>query len=133
MSTHRIVTPANCPIAVYAHDESGRCMDAHGFTMTTCGKCGGYGYLSGYEFSDGARCWRCNARGYYYTPKVEEARAAFLADLKAKRPTDIAAYWKAARSKVESDVADKIKAQVAEYNAKVREEQTGECTQPAMA
>lgn len=119
MSTHKVITPANCAIAVYAHDETGRHMDAHGFTVTTCGKCGGYGSLAGYEFSDGARCWRCSKRGYYYTPKVAEARSAFVADLKARRATDIVAYWKASRSKVEADVAEKVSAQVAEYNAKL--------------
>jgi len=30
-----------------------------------CPKCGGIGYLHGYEHVDGARCWKCNASGFY--------------------------------------------------------------------
>jgi|GEM_PF-4893699 len=32
--------------------------------MKLCGKCGGTGYLPGYEMIDGARCWGCMRRGY---------------------------------------------------------------------
>ena len=28
-----------------------------------CQKCGGSGYLHGYEFIDGGRCWRCGGTG----------------------------------------------------------------------
>jgi len=51
-----------------------------------CPKCAGTGYLPGYEFIDGARCWRCNATGYSthrykkmtpeYEAKLETARVA---------------------------------------------------------
>ena len=30
-----------------------------------CPKCGGKGYIPGYEFIDGARCWKCNATGSF--------------------------------------------------------------------
>ena len=29
------------------------------FSSNVCRKCGGTGYLNGYEHIDGARCWRC--------------------------------------------------------------------------
>jgi hypothetical protein len=109
----RVATPGACRIVVYIHKDTGRTMDAHGFTVTCCGKCGGHGHLAGYEFSDGARCWRCNARGYYYTPAVLRERSAFVADLKAKRPVDISANWRASRSRVEPDVAEVINKQIA--------------------
>lgn len=51
-----------------------------------CPKCGGTGYLPGYEFIDGARCWKCGATGRHphgwkeYTPeysaKLAEKRLA---------------------------------------------------------
>jgi hypothetical protein len=94
-------------------------MDTHGFTVTCCGKCGGHGYLAGYEFSDGARCWKCGARGYYYADRVMAARSTFLADLKGGKATDIDIYWKAARSKIEDDVAEKLREQISEYNVQV--------------
>lgn len=33
------------------------------FASNVCRKCGGKGYLFGYEHIDGARCWRCGATG----------------------------------------------------------------------
>lgn len=30
-----------------------------------CPKCGGTGYIPGYEYIDGARCWKCDATGNY--------------------------------------------------------------------
>lgn len=51
-----------------------------------CPKCGGSGYLPGYEFIDGARCWKCRATGYHphrwlvhtpeYAAKLEAKRVA---------------------------------------------------------
>lgn len=47
-----------------------------------CPKCGGSGYLPGYEHSDGARCWKCGATGYHphrwtvHTPEYAEKLAA---------------------------------------------------------
>lgn len=51
-----------------------------------CPKCGGKGYIYGYEFIDGGRCWKCGGTGIYettwkeYTPeyaqKLEERRIA---------------------------------------------------------
>lgn len=38
-----------------------------------CPKCGGVGYLRGYEFIDGARCWKCNATGHYPHEWVEKS------------------------------------------------------------
>ena len=35
------------------------------YRSNACPKCGGAGYLRGYEFIDGARCWKCNATGYF--------------------------------------------------------------------
>jgi len=34
-----------------------------GTVIEPCGKCGGTGYLPGYEHVDGARCWGCRASG----------------------------------------------------------------------
>lgn len=40
-----------------------------------CGRCGGMGYLPGYEFSDNARCWGCmGAKGKNSTVKAERAK-----------------------------------------------------------
>lgn len=33
------------------------------FTSRRCRKCGGRGYINGYEHVDGARCWKCGATG----------------------------------------------------------------------
>ncbi len=49
-----------------------------------CPKCGGSGYLPGYEFIDGARCWKCGATGYHphrWTKQTPE----YAAKLAAKR------------------------------------------------
>ena len=35
------------------------------YRNNACPKCGGIGYLHGYEHIDGARCWKCGATGYY--------------------------------------------------------------------
>lgn len=46
-----------------------------------CPKCGGTGYIVGYEHIDGARCWMCNATGYHetkfkeYTPEYAQKLA----------------------------------------------------------
>ena len=101
------------------HTGTHRLMDTYGFTVTCCGKCSGLGTLPGYEFSDGARCWKCMRRGYYLTPKRLEARSALIADMKAGKRVDITAYWKESRSKVEPDIADALIAQVEARNAKL--------------
>ena len=47
-----------------------------------CPKCGGLGYIPGYEYIDGARCWKCNATGQFThkyiirTPEYERELAA---------------------------------------------------------
>jgi hypothetical protein len=47
-----------------------------------CPKCGGSGYIPGYEHVDGARCWKCNATGHFAhryiirTPEYERKLAA---------------------------------------------------------
>ncbi len=49
------------------------------FASNVCRKCGGKGYLYGYEHIDGARCWRCGATGRedkLYTWKVYTAEYA---------------------------------------------------------
>ena len=33
------------------------------YSSCVCRKCGGTGYLPGYEYIDGARCWKCGATG----------------------------------------------------------------------
>jgi hypothetical protein len=38
------------------------------FSSNVCRKCGGKGYLYGYEHIDGARCWRCGTRGFESKP-----------------------------------------------------------------
>ena len=35
------------------------------YRSNACPKCGGVGYLHGYEHIDGARCWKCGASGYF--------------------------------------------------------------------
>ena len=52
-----------------------------------CPKCGGTGYIPGYEFIDGARCWKCNATGRYTHRWVErtEEYANVLAEKRNQR------------------------------------------------
>lgn len=52
------------------------------FGSNVCRKCGGSGYLPGYEYIDGARCWKCGATGRenpytwkVYTPEYEQKLA----------------------------------------------------------
>ena len=52
------------------------------FADNKCRKCGGSGYLHGYEHIDGARCWECGATGMVntytwkeYTPEYAEKLA----------------------------------------------------------
>ena len=56
-----------------------------------CPKCGGSGYLHGYEHIDGARCWKCGATGYFphrwqvHTPEyAEKLQARRVARTRAK-------------------------------------------------
>lgn len=104
---------------VSMHNETLRCMDRFGFTVQTCGKCGGVGYLAGFEFSDGARCWGCNGNGYKYGRRVLPVVQQFNTDHKFKQELDIAAAWNKAGVKIEADVAELMLAQVEAYNAKV--------------
>lgn len=41
-----------------------------------CWKCSGKGYISGYEFSDGARCWTCHTSGGRYVELAKAVRNA---------------------------------------------------------
>lgn len=52
--------------------------------MKLCGRCGGTGYLPGYENIDSARCWGCMRRGY--EPGV---RLRTTTELDTKETTDI--------------------------------------------
>ncbi len=61
------------------------------FTSRRCRKCGGSGYINGYEHIDGARCWECGTTGIskpytwkIYTPEyaqklADKRRAKMLA------------------------------------------------------
>lgn len=62
------------------------------FASRRCRKCGGSGYINGYEHIDGARCWQCGATGFepkayqwkVYTPEyaqklADKRRARMLA------------------------------------------------------
>lgn len=67
-----------------------------------CPKCGGVGYLPGYEFIDGARCWKCGDTGYYPHEWVEKSEERVqkenekrLAKLKAQAPEKNKAFLKA--------------------------------------
>ena len=58
------------------------------YRSLACPKCGGTGYLRGYEHIDNARCWKCNASGYApyeWTEPSEERIAKQMARNKAKR------------------------------------------------
>lgn len=53
-----------------------------------CRKCGGNGYLNGYEHIDGARCWQCAATGIeptYYWKEYTPEYAAKLAERRNKK------------------------------------------------
>jgi len=45
---------------------------------TKCPKCGGQGYIYGYDYIDGGRCWKCGGTGMFettwkeYTPEYAE-------------------------------------------------------------
>lgn len=41
------------------------------YRVDACPKCGGIGYLHGYEHIDGARCWKCGATGYFPHEYIE--------------------------------------------------------------
>lgn len=45
----------------------------NGFPVEVCGKCGGRGYLPGYERIDNARCWGCMGALYANTRSTSEA------------------------------------------------------------
>lgn len=47
----------------------------NGWPYTPCWKCGGTGYLPGYEFSDNARCWGCHTRGGESPASTRNAKA----------------------------------------------------------
>lgn len=49
-----------------------------------CPKCGGSGYIPGYEYIDGARCWKCGATGYFEQRYVKHTEA-YQAVLNAKK------------------------------------------------
>lgn len=49
-----------------------------------CPKCGGTGYLHGYEHVDGARCWKCGATGHF-THTWTVMTPEYAAKLAAKR------------------------------------------------
>jgi hypothetical protein len=104
---------------VFQHPETHRYMDNWGFTLKQCGKCSGLGSLPGYEFSDNAKCWRCNGNGYYHTPKVLVARQQFVADVKAearaakdegRSPStpNFQHYWDLGGVKIEPDISARI-------------------------
>lgn len=38
------------------------------FASNVCRKCGGRGYINGYEHIDGARCWECGTTGFVSKP-----------------------------------------------------------------
>lgn len=53
-----------------------------------CRKCGGKGYLYGYEHIDGARCWKCGATGIeneYHWKEYTPEYAAKLADRRRRK------------------------------------------------
>ncbi len=58
------------------------------FADNKCRKCGGKGYLYGYEHIDGARCWQCGATGieneYYWKEYTPEYAAKLAERRKAK-------------------------------------------------
>src|SRR5664279_3986604 len=45
----------------------------NGFPVEVCARCGGRGYLPGYEFIDNARCWGCMGALYVNTKSTSEA------------------------------------------------------------
>lgn len=55
------------------------------FASTVCRKCGGTGYLIGYEHIDGARCWKCNATGREKMYTWKEYTPEYAAKLAEKR------------------------------------------------
>lgn len=66
-----------------------------------CGRCGGKGYIAGFEFSDNARCWECHTTGgVWLTRGTLERRArrrASAAKLRAKKAAAKAAAEEATR------------------------------------
>jgi hypothetical protein len=71
-----------------------------------CWKCGGTGYLPGYEFSDNARCWHCGTRGWdhkfaSFEKVVATAKRRIAARKKAAAKAKAMAEEAAARYAVE--------------------------------
>lgn len=64
-----------------------------------CGKCGGTGYLPGYEFIDAARCWGCETSGFARAGR----RTTKQLDAKA-RADERAAVRKAAKAAAEAEI-----------------------------
>lgn len=71
-------------------------VDGHPFRP--CWKCGGSGYLPGYEFSDNARCWQCQTAGGRWAPGTlqdEAERIVRNRRARARRQERQAAQWRA--------------------------------------
>lgn len=58
------------------------------FASNQCCKCGGKGYINGYEHIDGARCWECGTTGIvkeYYWKEYTPEYAAKLAERRKQK------------------------------------------------
>lgn len=81
-------------------------VDGVEYVAIMCWKCGGSGYLPGYEYVDGARCWGCNAhRG----PLGWRSRADYEKVL-ARRAKDEERRARKAREEAERVAAEKREA-----------------------
>ena len=56
------------------------------FADNKCRKCGGRGFINGYEHIDGARCWECGATGFASKPYTwKEYTPEYAAKLAERR------------------------------------------------
>lgn len=102
--------------ALYFDETQAKTVDGVEYVPHFCWKCGGSGYLPGYEFSDGARCWACMAhrgplgwrtreeydRIMARRAKDQERRARKAAEEAAERAKEILAWREANADLVEA-------------------------------
>jgi hypothetical protein len=104
-------------VTLYVHNDTGRIFCQYGFTLKTCGRCGGCGYMAGFEHVENSKCFKCWGSGYSFTERalmarqyfITESKFAIRAARKAGQPDprpDYAKFWKQGNVKVEADLAE---------------------------
>ena len=67
-------------------------IDANGFEVETCGRCGGCGQYS-YCTMHGTRCFKCAGRGRVFTKRGAEAHRFYLAMFQVAVESIVAGDW----------------------------------------